>query len=282
MTNSYNKPHTTVEEQIDRLRELGLQIAEPEVAAGKIEEIGYQRLKVYFHSRRNHGLPGKPFHPGTTLQNILELYECDAELSFICFEGVRRFELAFRNRISEALSAKFGSHPYCGDAFDDAQNRDEVLRQLLRAFNQSKDRRAIDYRRTYKEPPLPPIWLLKELLTFGASARFYGALKNPIRKDIAEHFGVLSDSVFDSWARCFVDLRNLCAHHDRLFNRRFQKQPQKLRSSPIPVAKPATLKAQLECLDYVLVSANAGVDLVNRVEQVLNRYPEVQRAKAGF
>ena len=152
----------------------------------------------------------------------------------------------------------------------------------MQVFNQSKDQRADHYRTTYTEPPLPPIWMLKEFLTFGASARLHAALANSVRTEIAAHFGVTTLSVFDSWVRCFVDLRNFCAHHDRLFNRRFQKQPERLQRAAIPIASPPTLKAQLECLDHALTSANAVGNLVNRVREVLDRYPEVLNTEAGF
>ena len=89
-------------------------------------------------------------------------------------------------------------------------------------------------------------------------------------------------SVFDSWVPCFVDLRNICTHHDRLFNRRFQRQPERLRRVSIPIASPPTLKAQLECLDHALTSANAAGNLVDRVQEVLDRYPEVLNTEAGF
>lgn len=281
--NPYIKPHATAVQRVAHLRACGLLVARPNVAARKIDEIGYERLRIYFLSRRNHTLPGKPFLPGTTYQNILRLYECDTKLRDICFMGVGRFELIFRNRLSEVLSARFGSHPYfIDDAFVGSKQHNEALQKVLQVFAQSKDQRAKHYRSVYTEPPLPPIWMLKEFLTFGTAARLYAALASSVRTDIAAHFGVTALPVFDSWVPAFVDLRNICAHHDRLFNRRFQKQPQRLRRAAIPIAPSATLKAQLECLDYALGSANANGDLVSRVGTVLTRYPEIQNAEAGY
>ena len=281
--NPYNKTHATAAQRVAHLRAKGLQVARPNVAARKIEEIGYERLRIYFLSRRDRTLPGKPFLPGTTYKHVLRLHECDSKLRDICFKGVGRFELVFRNRLSEILSARFGSHPYFqNDAFDGSKRHNEALQNVLQVFTKSRDQRARHYRAAYTEPPLPPIWMLKEFLTFGASARLYAALAKPVRTDVAAHFGVASLPVFDSWIPCFVNLRNVCAHHDRLFNRRFQKQPQRLRRTSIPVAPPSTLKAQLECLDHALASAKANGDLVDRVRRVLNRYPEVGNAEAGY
>ena len=281
--NSYDKPHATTEELVDHLRDRGLQITQPDIAARKIDEIGYERLRIYFLSRRDHTQPDKPFLPGTTYDHILRLYECDTKLRNICFMEVGRFELMFRNCLSEVLSARFGSHPYFkSNAFASSKQHNKALQNVLQVFTRSKDQRAEHYRTTYTEPPLPPIWMLKEFLTFGTSARLYAALANSVRTEVAAHFGVASFPVFNSWVPGFVDLRNVCAHHDRLFNRRFQHQPQRLRRASIPVAPRPTLKAQIECLDYALTSANSGGNLVNRVQRVLNRYPEVRNAEAGY
>ena len=281
--NPCHKAHATAAERVAHLRARGLQIARPNVAARKIEEIGYERLRIYFLSRRDHTQPDKPFLPGTTYNHILRLHECDTKLRDICFKGVGRFELVFRNRLSEVLSARFGSHPYFrNEAFASSKQHNEALQKVLQVFTQSKDQRARHYRNTYTEPPLPPIWMLKEFLTFGASARLHAALACSVRREIAVHFGVAILPVFDSWVECFVDLRNICAHHDRLFNRRFQKQPQRLRRAAIPIASQPTLKAQLECLDHALTSANAAGNLVERVRKVLDRYPEVRNTEAGY
>lgn len=284
MTNNpYIKQHATAAQRIAHLRQRGLQVKRPNVAARKVEEIGYERLRIYFLSRRDHTQPNKPFRPGTTYNHILRLYECDTKLRNICFTGVGRFELAFRNRLSEVLSSSYGSHPYFVDAvFKGPKEHNDALQKILAVFAQSKDERSKHYRGTYTEPPLPPIWMLKEFLTFGTATRLYANLASHLRTNIASHFGVAALPVFDSWVPGFVDLRNICAHHDRLFNRRFQKQPQHYRRGPVPTAASATLKAQLECLDYALNSAGMRSNLVASVETVLNRYPEIRNTEAGY
>lgn len=281
--NPYTKPHATAEERIAHLQTRGLVIACPEAAAQRIEQIGYERLRIYFRSRRNLNYPNKPFEPGTTYQDIVRLYECDAALRDVCFSAVGRFELLLRNRISEVLSGQFGSHPYSNpSAFADPEKHRMALNKIREVFRNSRDERARHYRRTYTEPSLPPIWMLKEFLTFGTSARFYATLANSIRGEIGKAFEVPALSVFDSWVPAFVDLRNVCAHHDRLFNRRFQKQPQRLRRANVPSADSTTLKAQLECLDHALRAAGATSDLVGSVQRVISCYPEVRKAEVGY
>lgn len=279
----YTKPHATPTDRVRHLRTKGLVVKRPNVAAQKIEKIGYERLRIYFLSRRD--APGKMFRTGTTYNDILQLYNCDARLRGLCFEAVGRFELAFRNTLSEILSARHGSHPYDAlAAFKDAKAQDQARLQVLQVYLKSRDERARHYRNTYNSPAMPPVWMFKEFLTFGATAKLYSHLANDVRDEIAKAFGVGSVAVFDNWVLCFVDLRNICAHHDRLFNRRFQKQPQRLRRASVPTATPNTLKALLECLDYVLSSAGESAGTVTQADRImrLKIHEAANPSEAGF
>ena len=279
----YMKPHATAAQRIAHLRGRGLIVKRPNVAARKIDLIGYERLRIYFTSRRQAGVANRPFHPGTTYQQILRLYECDALLRGACFAAVGQFELLLRNAMSEALSDRHGSHPYLEHAaFRDAAANLEALQSFMTAFAQTKDQRAVHYRQTYGSPILPPIWTMKEFLTFGRAVRIFKTLEGSLRTHIAAQFGVPSDEVFTSWLECLVDVRNICAHHDRLFNRSFPKQPQGLRRAGVPTAPRNKLKAILECLDYMLARRGAPVGIVGVVGRIIARFPEVQPAEVGY
>jgi hypothetical protein len=91
MLTPYTKLHATPAQRVAHLRSKGLVIQRPNVAARKIELIGYERLRIYFLSRRQMGLPGKPFLAGITYQNILRIYECDMALRDACFAAVGQF-----------------------------------------------------------------------------------------------------------------------------------------------------------------------------------------------
>ena len=279
----YIKPHATAVQRVAHLRSRGLIIKRPSVAARKIDLIGYERLRIYFLSRRQSGVPNRPFRPGTTYQQILRLYECDTLLREACFAAVGQFELLLRNAMSEAMSDRHGSHPYFEPtAFKDAAANLDALQSFMTAFGQTKDQRALHYKQTYGTPILPPIWTMKEFLTFGRAVRLFKSLEGSLRTRIATQFGVKSDHTFTNWLECLVDLRNICAHHDRLFNRGFPKQPQGLKSAGVPTAPRNRLKAILECLDHVLTQRGNPVGIVAEVGRIIARFPEVQPAEAGY
>lgn len=279
----YIKQHATAAQRVAHLRSRGLTVARPNVAARKIEMIGYERLRIYFLSRRQLTLPRRPFIPGTTYQDILRLYECDILLRDACFNAVGQFEILLRNAISETLSDNFGSHPYYQPAaFHDAAANLKALHLFINVYGKSKDPRAKHYRQTYSPPPLPPIWTMKEFLTFGAAVVIFQSLDQALRTKIANQFGVPSHQVFLQWLECLVDLRNICAHHDRLFNRSFQKQPSRLQRANVPTAPVNKLKAILECLDHLLQSRGASADITVKVGRIIQRFPEVIPGETGY
>ncbi|PIB89965.1 Abi family protein [Caulobacter sp. FWC2] len=279
----YTKPHATPSDWVAHLRARGLVVPRPNVAARKIERVGYERLRIYFIARRQTHLPGKPFRAGTTYNQILNLYDCDRRLRAICFDACGDFELAFRNSMSEALTRAHGSHPHKAEsAFKDGASRRVALEQLSTLYAKSRDARAHNYMAKYSDPVLPPFWTMKEFLTFGAAVRFYALLSNPIKAAVADDFGMPTHEVLTNWLECLVDLRNVCAHHDRLFNRIFQKQPSRLRRQNLPTAPVNKLKARLECLDHLLTSRGLTGGRVAAAQALLARYPDVQAAEVGY
>jgi len=279
----FTKLHATAAQRVAHLRSRGLIIARPNVAARKIDSVGYERLRIYFLSRRQLNLPNRPFIPGATYKDILRLYECDMLLRKACFAAVGQFELLFRNAISEALSHTHGSHPYDDPlVFHDPAKHLEALQNFARVYEKSKDQRAKHYKQTYCPPLLPPIWTIKEFLTFGAASHIFQCLSNNNKNNISSQFGMSSYKVFVNWVECLVDLRNMCAHHDRLFNRSFQKQPTSYRLANVPTAPRNKLKAVLECLDFLLDQRGATENITSKVGQIIQRFPEVQPAEAGY
>lgn len=279
----YTKPHATAMQRVQHLIARGLSVPDPNAAAHEIDLIGYERLRIYFISRRQVATAGRPFRPGTAYQEIKRLYECDARLRDEVFAAVGKFEVLFRNAISETLSEAHGSHPYfVVGAFKDPAGNIDAIKIFTDVYLRSRDRRAKHYRETYGDPILPPIWTLKEFLTFGAASRIYQDLSSAFRGDISRDFGVPSSEVFTSWLECFVDLRNICAHHDRLFNRSFQKQPRTFSSAAVPTAPKNKLKAILQCLDYVLDKRSVPANVATKVSAIIGTYPEMHPTEAGY
>ena len=88
---------------------------------------------------------------------------------------------------------------------------------LSATFNADSDA-LTHYLDTYTSPITPPSWLVIELLTAGELQRLYAGLARKYRKAIARELH-LTEPVLQSWLKSYVRVRNICAHHGRLWNR---------------------------------------------------------------
>lgn len=79
------------------------------------------------------------------------------------------------------------------------------------------------YRRKYTKPENPPAWMSLELASFSQLSILYKNLRScEAHKAIARHFG-LHPNVLTSWLETLSFVRNSCAHHSRLWNRKLPK-----------------------------------------------------------
>lgn len=84
------------------------------------------------------------------------------------------------------------------------------------------------------------MWAVCEVMSLGQLSRWYDNLKPmPTRRAIADVYGV-NEEALKSWLRHISLVRNVCAHHSRLWNREFTITP------ALPRSRPASLAAQCQ------------------------------------
>jgi abortive infection bacteriophage resistance protein len=286
---TYNKPHISPAQIVTQLQNRGLDIPDSDLAAETIDRMGYTHLRMYLNSRCDMKSKGRPFRAGTSLQDIMQIYECDFKLRATCFDAVGQFELLLRNTISEILSEGAGSHPHDNAAvFKKPKAQKKILKIFKETYDQQKGRDGLakEYHENYGSPPLPPIWDMKEMLTFGDIAELLISVNNPIEARIARQFGGPNQYLFRNWVYALIDLRNLCAHHDRLFNRTFQKTLSRWRFNEDTVPTSGTrddkLAGLLQCLDHVMNVRGVPVNAEEKVNNILQDYPKIDRVEVGY
>ncbi|WP_022869108.1 Abi family protein [Schaalia vaccimaxillae] len=82
----------------------------------------------------------------------------------------------------------------------------------------------------YGEPV--PIWTALDVLSFGSLPYFMDLLHDDDLNTVARNFGIKHGASLTKWTRAFVDLRNICAHGQRLFNSTTKRQL-KIRSNAL-------------------------------------------------
>lgn len=223
---TFAKPALPLPDLLTKLQARGLQVPDPAQALHYLCFIGYYRLAAYALPFQQVNAPGKPFLPGTTFENVLGLYRFDRELRLLVIDAIERIEVAVRSVLVTEMSVRHGPHWFMASRHFSPKYAyiGQLLAKVERDTRASRETFIIHYRTKYTDPCLPPAWAMAENLTFGTLSYLFAALHNPERKAIAAPFGC-DEKILLSWLHSLAYLRNLCAHHSRLWNRAFSIPP---------------------------------------------------------
>lgn len=231
---SFHKPPLSVEEHIALLQSRGLIIKDIGYCINLLTYIGYYRLSGYmipFYTQPSHK---HLFIGGATFEDIIKDYEFDRQLRVLCLGAIEKIEVAFRTVILNYMClVQKDTHWYSNkDYFSDYTYHNDLMRKLEGEVGKTseKPRRKqkevfIDhYHKKYSHPTLPPAWMIFETLSFGDLSFLFKHLRNIYKKKVADYFS-MDDKILSSWIHSLCYLRNLCAHHSRVWNREMSIPP---------------------------------------------------------
>ena len=89
--------------------------------------------------------------------------------------------------------------------------------KMSQMVGRSKEEFVSHFKDKYELPM--PIWEACELWDFGMMSRLYSGLKAPDKQTIATRLEVANGGLLESWLRALNVVRNIVAHHARLWNR---------------------------------------------------------------
>ena len=182
----------------------------------------------------------------------LELrYEFDTKLKLLTFEALERIEIELRSIMTDVYSLTYESFWYIEeDHFEEKKEKIEIkkcyiekgelverieqvessvyknlLKEIYSSVNKIEHSDFMRrFRKKYSEDSPIPSWMIMESISFGKLSRLFSLLKTSDEKRfITKHFGAVTPDHLVSWLHAFVVLRNICAHHSRLWNRKIGK-----------------------------------------------------------
>lgn len=292
---AFDKPSLSIPEHLDQWQARGLTIPDRPRAERYLSVISYYRLSAYTLPYQN-GNPDHQFKPGIEFEDVLHLYVFDRRLRLLILDAIERIEVALRTRMTNVLAANHGPHAYLDPGiFDTRYNHAWLLEQVARKCDDSQAETFIKhYRAKYTDPNLPPIWMIMEILTFKEVSVLFSYLRIREDKQAIAGFWNLPDTVLHSWFRALSDLRNVCAHHSRTWNREFGSRPLIPRRPParwpdlsLPLADPRIdptrrLYYLLVVIETLLLKINPGSSWHTRLYALLEDFPVVSRAHMGM
>lgn len=223
----YAKTPLSIEEQAQRLLGRGLICEDVGRLQHYLGHIGYYRLSAYWlpfeapsadPHKRNH-----TFLPDTTFDAVLKYYIFDRKLRLLVMDAIERIEVAVRTRWAGAMALRYGSHAHMEpNLFKNPWAHAKDIAKAVGELEKSSETFVIHYKDKYDAPYLPPIWAAVETMSLGALTHWFKNTKdNEVKKEVMRNLNIPTIEVLESILSCLTPVRNICAHHGRLWNRRF-------------------------------------------------------------
>lgn len=288
---TFGKPALTVNAQIDLLLERGMAIPNRERAQHYLSHINYYRLRAYWLPFETVPTGDNPhaFTPDTRFETVLAIYVFDRNLRLLLLDAIERVEISLRTTLAQYLATTYG--PFAHDKpalFKQQEDWRKSQDELRKEYQRSRETFAKHYRERYPELVTPPIWVACELMTLGHLSRWLKNLLKPEdRQHIADQYG-LDERVLLSFTHHLTVVRNHCAHHGRVWNRRFAlrftpptKKPKHIASAFNPSA-PQLIYNTLTLLAYLLDRLSPAHTWRTEIHALLKAHPEIDTASMGF
>lgn len=282
----FTKPPLTYSQQLKQLKNRGLHVGNESKALHLLESVSYYRISGYWYplleDKENH-----VFKKDATFENAFNLYCFDKDLRRLVLTELEKIEVAIRAKMTYVLSHKYGPFWISNHTlFKDDTKHFSSINKLVVEYQRSDEEFIKAFKENYSDP-LPPAWICLEITSMGTLSKLYSNLKpGKEKREIAKYFGV-SDTVFEKWLHTMVYIRNVCAHHSRLWNRTLSISPQ----IPIETSKCwiNTSKVRnnkvyivLSMIRYLLLTVNPNSTFPLRLKYLLSNYKNVDPFAMNF
>jgi abortive infection bacteriophage resistance protein len=278
MQRRFTKPAKTFQEQVQLLQSRGMLIDNEQDAIFYLQHLNYYRLTAYWLPFESDHATHQ-FKPNTKFSDVLKVYIFDRELRLLLLDCIERIEVSVRSQWAYQLAHQHSPHAHLDWTLFDTDHWQKNLNQLANEVSRSKEKFIEHFNDTYDEP-FPPIWAVSEVMSLGLLSRWYDSLK-PIqtRRGISSVYG-LNEDILESWLRHLSSVRNLCAHHSRLWNRDFSKTPKLIRSRNHRLVNQFVQGSRkiyntLVIVLYFMDVISPDHHLRARLQEKLNQHPEM-------
>ena len=283
----YDKEPINIDEQLTLLQNRELIIDDIATAKLQLSNISYFRIASYLrYMEQDHLL--HIYKSGSTFSQAINLYLFDKELRQLIFKAIQDIEISLRTKMIQVFSMEHGAFWFMDSSlFKNADFFDGCLDTIKKEVSRSNEDFIKEHSEKYSSPVLPPVWKTLEVVSFGTLSKLFCLFKdNRLKKQVAREFGLPQYTYLESWIRCITVLRNCCAHHARIWNRRFALKPQLPNRLPLrwitPTQKPIKLYHQLCTLLYMEQTISPCIDLRESLLKLFSAYPNVDLHAMGF
>lgn len=285
-----NKDSRSISEQVELLKDRGMSFNDEQKAFNILANISYYRLKGYWWDMQNDRTIHH-FSPSSVFEDVVDRYNFDKKLRLILFDAIELIEIAFRTKMIYHMSQSYGGLWYLeSDLANDPLMHATVLDELKTEFQRSKEIFAKDYRNKYPNGN-PDAWIILEVASFGTLSKIFKNISHqlPEKSVIAKEFGLNFQNELSGWLEAISYIRNIIAHHSRLWSRNMVKRPTMPTNplkqwltkplDPVQEKKPFFI---LSTMIYLCNSINCNHQIKNNILDLIEVNPNIPIYKIGF
>lgn len=285
------KPAFSIVEQIELLKNRGMLFNSETAAHHYLKNISYYRLKGYWWDMQNDKIEHK-FEPNSYFEHVIERYNFDRHLRLILFDAIERIEIALRTKMIYHLSLEYGPTWYKDNTiFTDPHKHADHLKNLVKEYGYSKEIFITDHKKRHPNVD-PEAWKIMEIASMGTLSKFYKNLKHqlPEKAIIANELGLNLHNELSSWLEAIVYVRNIIAHHSRLWSRNMVKRPFNRINNPsglwfenelLPVQKKKPFLI-ISTMLYLCDKVTPNHNIKTKILDLIKNNPDIPIYKLGF
>lgn len=284
------KPAKTIQQQIDLLDGRGMQFHNVADAPHFLANISYYRLKGYWWEMQidkvNH-----QFAPNSYFEDVIDLYNFDRHFRLIVFNAIERIEIALRTKLIYHLSLAYGPDWYTETQhFSKYKNHLGFKSKIFRDLSSSSEEFIIKHYDNHTSEN-PEAWKALEIVTLGTLSKLYQNLNHqlPEKATIAKEFGLNNQKYLASWLLSVTLVRNIVAHHGRLWNRVIINKYDWPKSTKYPLLSYSPNQHQrrkifplLSAILYMNNQISPGHHIKDELTDLFKAFPTIPLYKMGF
>ena len=248
----YEKPFLTFDEQADLLARRGL-VFDRDVLIPHLKDVGYYRLSGYWYPFKQED---DTFIPDTKFETVWNNYTFDRQFRLIVLDAIERIEIFMRTQLAYHLASSHGAFGYREKANLPSLQGGEyhkLINRLATSYDRSKEQFVEHFRDKYGDVhDMPP------------------------------------EPILESWLMTLNTVRNACAHHARLWNKRLGVRPKIPRKRKYPEwHEPYEVSGDkmfgvLTTLSYLLERIAPETHWRNRLFELLASRSQEEMSAMGF
>lgn len=223
-----DKPFKTYEELLIKLRdEKKLEIPDDAHVIELLKKHSYFSLVSGYKSLFK--LPNGEYRPGTTIDDLLALFEFDESLRNIFFHDIQIIEKHIKSLLAYSFVEKYGdkqqaylepnNYNFIGSTKEDTYSRCAEVKRLVQLLSDKVhppfEQKYIAHQ--WQEHQNIPLWATIKAVTMGTVSKMYSLCTQDVQAAVSREFPLVSERQLVGMLDLLTKVRNVCAHNERLY-----------------------------------------------------------------